>query len=397
MQAIGSSILIGVFCLGTMAACSGAIDHPEVGTVSIELLGSASSGAAYRLRDATITVQGPVSAVFNTEDDPSRVRLSVDVTVGQYSASLQDGWQLERIDGSTSTTVAARLLSENPVSFTVQSHQRTAIPLRFQVAAETVEPRSGYDVVLGIEEVAPPPPHPDMFVAIRDSTGHLERIDPATGVASDIGPLGVAYFGGDCAWNPSDSALYVVDGRGGRALYRVSITTGAATLVGMHNVNFMQALAYHPPTNKLYGISGDFRAGLYALSTTTGAATFVRETAGNTEGLVWDSRQQRMLRLRTDLFDVNSNFSDVSELDVVTGESTFLVDLPFLSNDAGMTYNPHTNRVWINAGGGFRSPFSADLKEYDPARFVPSGGEIDPIRSLNSTGYTCIAFVPATQ
>ena len=35
-------------------------------------MGSAPSGAIYRLRDATVTVRGPATMEFNSETDPDR-------------------------------------------------------------------------------------------------------------------------------------------------------------------------------------------------------------------------------------------------------------------------------------------------------------------------------------
>src|SRR6185436_1593002 len=50
------------------------------------------------------------------------------------------------------------------------------------------------------------------LVAINESNGHLERIDPNTLTVTDIGPLGVPYAFGDCMFNPADSTLYMIDG-----------------------------------------------------------------------------------------------------------------------------------------------------------------------------------------
>jgi hypothetical protein len=160
-----ASCSLGRFGLGcwlalvsSLGACvsSGADDDGHVGTLSVNLVGQAPSGAVYRLRDATITVTGPGSVkVFNTEDDPDRTSLSASVPTGSYSASLRDGWRIEHVEGLSSTTVAATLLSDNPSQFAVASEQRTTVPLRFRVTTEDIDLAQGYDIVLTTEEVAP--------------------------------------------------------------------------------------------------------------------------------------------------------------------------------------------------------------------------------------------------
>jgi hypothetical protein len=106
----------------------------------------------YRLRNAIITVDGPSSAVFNTEGDPTQTSLSANVVVGNYVATVQGGWQLERIDGPSVTPVDATLVSENPTFFTVAEHQRTIVPLRFRVQGNVVDMTQGYDIVVTVEE-----------------------------------------------------------------------------------------------------------------------------------------------------------------------------------------------------------------------------------------------------
>jgi cysteine-rich repeat protein len=125
----------------------------STGTVDLKLVGQAPSGAVYRLRDATITVQGPTSMqVWSTEDDPNRTQLSANVEVGDYSALLGAGWRLERALGQSAQTVPAELASPNPTQFTVAAQARTAVPLRFKAFNEEIDLGQGYDIVLGVDE-----------------------------------------------------------------------------------------------------------------------------------------------------------------------------------------------------------------------------------------------------
>jgi hypothetical protein len=140
-----------------LTACTGPMPGPAMGTITLDLVGTAPSGRSYRLRDATITVQGPGSGtVWNTEDAPDRTSLSADVVTGDYTALLSDGWRLDRIDGASAVPVAAELLSDNPARFTVFEHERTGVPLRFRVQGDDVDMTQGYDITVEVEEPGPP-------------------------------------------------------------------------------------------------------------------------------------------------------------------------------------------------------------------------------------------------
>jgi hypothetical protein len=128
---------------------------PGLGTVTLNLVGQAPSGTVYRLRHAVITVSGPASRIWNTEDDPDRTSLSDQVPAGDYTASLAPGWNLERIEGASATPIAAQLISENPASFVVSPQQRTTVPLRFHVDTDVVDLSQGYDLVLTVGESPP--------------------------------------------------------------------------------------------------------------------------------------------------------------------------------------------------------------------------------------------------
>jgi hypothetical protein len=145
-----------VFCIlnGAATGCSGSADDLGTGQIDLNLVGAGPSGALYRLRHAIITVDGPSSAVFATEDDPDRTSLSANVPTGDYIGQVQPGWQLERIQGSTVTPVNAELVSDNPTSFTVLANQRTIVPLRFRVELETIDMTQGYDIVVTVEETS---------------------------------------------------------------------------------------------------------------------------------------------------------------------------------------------------------------------------------------------------
>src|SRR5690349_10350797 len=152
-------LVYSVISVVLIAAIAGCVSpgEPELGAMTLNLAGQTASGNVYRLRDAVITVRGPTSTkVWNTEDNPDETSLSANVVAGDYTATLRDGWRIERVEGLSTTTLPAQLLSDNPVSFTVATNQRTAVPLRFRVDNEDVDLTQGYDITLVVDEPSPP-------------------------------------------------------------------------------------------------------------------------------------------------------------------------------------------------------------------------------------------------
>jgi hypothetical protein len=185
-----------------------AVEDDQLGTIGLELVGQAPSGAVYRLRDAVITVQGPTTTtIWNTEDAPDRTSLSESVVVGDYAASVQAGWRLERLDGSMATPVAAQLASDNPVLFTVTPLQRTNVPLQFRVNAEVLDMSQGYDIVVSVEESLPllavtsalfdgSGALPGVGVFAASANGNVSPIRAISGFVSGLlSPTGVAVAG----------------------------------------------------------------------------------------------------------------------------------------------------------------------------------------------------------
>jgi hypothetical protein len=210
------------------------------------------------------------------------------------------------------------------------------------------------------------------LVAINEFTHHLERIDPDTLVVTDIGPIGVPYAFGDCMFNPSDSTVYMVDGRGEEGLYTLNLTTGAASLVGFHGVPAMEGLAFHPPTNKIFVTSIDL-TDLFTISATTGAATLVGPVGNHRfQGLAWDSRRSMMVAY--DGFEVVSVNLDNAELTHLAFTDPVV--------DYGMTYDAVIDRFWVVDTAG-------QIIQLDPNQ-----GFARTLSSFIPGGRTCIASVP---
>jgi hypothetical protein len=218
-----------------------------------------------------------------------------------------------------------------------------------------------------------------LLYLIRDSDDMFQRLDPETLQLTDVGLLGVPYSFGDCAWDPANSTFYVVDGSfngAQNALYRVDLTTGAATLVGFHGINNMFALGYHPGTNTLFGISGFHDDTLFTIDATNGSASQVGLTSANTqiEGLVWDPVRNRFVAHTAGLEQFFS-------IDVTTGASTPITSPGPSINDNGMAYDRIIDRFWV-------ADFNGNIIQYaDP------GYARDTVATAQGQ-HTCIAYVP---
>jgi hypothetical protein len=211
---------------------------------------------------------------------------------------------------------------------------------------------------------------------IHDDDEALQRMDPGTLALTTVGALGVTYDFGDCAWNPDDEKLYMTEGRGSNSLYTVDLTTGAATLVGVHGLADVFALAYHPPSNSIVGVAGD--KNLYHMNLATGAATLIGAT-GTTyhiNGLVWDSARNQLVGL-------TANFTAASlyTVNVTTGEATLLAAAGAVDNN-GLAYDPTSDRF-------LAVDYQGSLFQYNP-----TDGYARTTRGLDLGTHSCIAYVP---
>jgi hypothetical protein len=185
LHGLRAPVAVMLLLLGGIVGCT-APEEASLGTVSVNLIGQAPSGAVYRLRHATITVTGNgTTRVWNTEDAPDQTSISEEVDVGNYRVTLAPGWDIERIDGASATPVVAQLLSDNPVLFTVALHQRTTVPLRFHIDTEEVDLAQGYEIVVTVEE-----PAPQVIVVTNLNNFQTGSITVyAAGADGDVAPL----------------------------------------------------------------------------------------------------------------------------------------------------------------------------------------------------------------
>ncbi|HKY39374.1 MAG TPA: hypothetical protein VJN18_25725 [Polyangiaceae bacterium] len=124
MVGLGASMLAGVVS-GCSRGDSGGDGEERVGTLNLPLATYGSSGARYRLRDATFTITDPygwngysgeggagsAQSSVSSEDAPDADTISLSLERGYYVVALQPGWRMEKSDDSGTEDVEATLLS----------------------------------------------------------------------------------------------------------------------------------------------------------------------------------------------------------------------------------------------------------------------------------------------
>jgi hypothetical protein len=123
------------WCVAALVIACGHQGDPEgeadFGSVSLPLV-TTSGSVQYRLSDAVISLDGPTSTQMASSGDPAEGVLTATLVAGDYSATLEPGWVLERDAGSGFRAVQAELLSPNPHPVTIRSGVTTALTYRFE-------------------------------------------------------------------------------------------------------------------------------------------------------------------------------------------------------------------------------------------------------------------------
>ena len=125
---------------------------------------------------------------------------------------------------------------------------------------------------------------------IGNSTGGsgIYTVDLTTGVATSVGTISGLASTAVPIWLEIDNAgnAFIADIQSD-SLYKLNLTSGAATLVGALgiNINFAQEADFNRDTNELYmaGYLGGGSGGIYKVNTSTGAATLVGDTTANNQ------------------------------------------------------------------------------------------------------------------
>jgi hypothetical protein len=344
------------------------------GTYTLGLEGFAGGGVAYFGQTSGVQVTAgnttSASVTFNTfvsTVSPLQRPGRKTFTVNYASVTNASSYEVfAATDSFLTLNVVTTTATGTSASLTVPTYERYFVGVRAVDPYGTRGRLSPWDsvTVTGV------------FYVIKDEVDSLQILNPATLALTNVGPLGVAYDFGDCAWNPVDNSLYMVDGRAANTLYRVNVTSGAATAIGVHGVTDMFAIGYHPPTNAIYAV-GPYGgpANLYRLNLTTGAATLIGATGvSSIEGLIWDAPRNRFVGLV-------SGTEQFYTINVATGVATSIGGSGSSINDLGLTYDPRLNLFWSVDYSGF-------IFQYNP--FSLARTQVSSGRGAHS----CIAHVP---
>ena len=217
-------------------------------------------------------------------------------------------------------------------------------------------------------------------VSFNSPTDTLYAIDTDTFVLTEIGSLGGAdtFSYGGLAYDSSSDTLFMVDGSEQNKLYKVSRSTGWATLVGTHGVTEMFGLAFDSTNGILYGGQSDYGSEyLYSLNTSTGVANPIGNTnIDNLGGLAYDST-------RDVLVGISDGFGDLYSINRTTAAASLLFNGPG-NNNSGLAYDPDKDLFWdLDLGGNLRS--------YDPNNGYASVLEDDTHGGMAFDG---LAYVP---
>lgn len=200
------------------------------------------------------------------------------------------------------------------------------------------------------------PNAPDIFFAI----------DPATGAAAAIGPVGFERIGGMDF--DSTGTLYAtgerMDGSNVQVLLKIDACTGKGTEIGATGGGTIQDISVNPATDVIFAMDGP-NGNLETLDKATGLATVVGST-----GAPFNAG----LGITFDLTGANLYFGDTADLyslDPLAGTGTFLMTMTFpppgVANDrfAAMDTNPFSGVIYGAELSGYPAS-AAYLSTLDP-------------------------------
>ena len=214
----GAASSLALVC-SFLLACGGA-EVPEIGEVDLALVGTTSSGAVYRLRDARFSVRGREVVTIAAGDFPANAdTIGVPLAAGAYTITLESGWTLARVEGSTETAVRdARLVSTNPASFAVAEGIATPVTFRFETAGEPLELTPGSLAIdISVDE-GPLTPTASSRVALADgawltqgTAAGLTYVEPGA-----PGVVALTRYDGTLAWRQTPTFAQASVDPGGR-------------------------------------------------------------------------------------------------------------------------------------------------------------------------------------
>jgi len=196
--------------------------------------------------------------------------------------------------------------------------------------------------------------------AVRDADNWLVKIDSDTLQLTPIGSTGIqAGDFGDLAYDDTSATMYWIAGRSNNNLYKLSLNTGAATLIGSHGVADLFALGWDG--KKLYAQSTN--RNVYTLSTVNGAPTTIGNNSVYPGGYDYNWKTDKLVFLE-------AGGGGIYEVSRTNGAATLLNGGGGGVNDNDIAYDWDKNVYWA-------IDYSGNLFKYDAttyARTTPSSG-----------------------
>lgn len=241
------------------------------------------------------------------------------------------------------------------------------------------------------------------FVHIIDNRGVLGRVDVANGSVTVIGDTDIALT--DIAFSPGGQLF----GLSFTNLYRINVTTAAATLVGAHRIPGGNALTFRAD-GTLFA-AGTSSTGLFRINTGTGRATNLGSTGFRSAGdlafrngsLFLASTSNRLVRINlanpASSIDVGPfGFTNVFGLD--TGSNNVMVGISGTRIFSVNTANGAGNVISNYAGRGLSTAFGASFRltrlQFSAASYSVIEGAgtatISVVRRGSTAGFDTVRF-----
>lgn len=171
---------------------------------------------------------------------------------------------------------------------------------------------------------------------VDDVTDTLWKFDTSTHINTIVGALNISGDFGDLAWNNNTSTLYAVGGRGNNNLYRINITTGAAILIGSHNITDLFSIAWDAQTNQLYAQAAN--SYVYIINENNGHATYIGNNSIYPGGLAYNSSSDKLI-----LLEAGGGYG--YEIDRYTGQASMLGGGLWI-DDCDLDWDPENGYYW---------------------------------------------------
>ena len=121
---------------------------------------------------------------------------------------------------------------------------------------------------------------------VDDNGKFLKTVDTNSLATNTIGALGAGGNFGDMAYDHRNGVMYYVGGRGDNNLYTLNLNTGAATLIGNHQINDLFALGWDPVSGNLF--AQDSSSGFWMINKLTAGATSMGSNSVYPGGLTYN-------------------------------------------------------------------------------------------------------------